>query len=106
MLGGMNQTDIENMAKAVIKYLELPEAKLGVVREALQSQWRGRVAFVWCRADVVRLCKWNGWAYPSAAECDAVLTGLMLDATPRGVTEDDVITQIKEHKLDVPGEAG
>ena len=90
------------MTHAVIQYLGLPLSKVDLVREAIQSEWVGRIAFVWSRADVARICQFNDWAYPDADECDAVLTGLMVDATSKGICEADVIAQIKEQQLDRP----
>lgn len=90
------------MAKAVVELLELPPEKLDLVREAIQTEWVGRIAFVWNREDVVRACRVRGWRYPSAEDCDAVLAEFHLNENENGSTFSDLIAEIEEAGLNLP----
>lgn len=70
--------------------------------EALGIVWSGRIAIVWDRSAVVRVCAKEEWLRPTAKECDAVLEALLLDAGPDGVTAADVAARLRDLKLDRP----
>jgi hypothetical protein len=96
----MKQVHINEMTSAVIEALGLPETKRAVVAQALRSQWDGKVALVWTRTDIARICDQNGWKRPALNACDDLLDSLQLET--QGVTTETIEARLRDAGLAVP----
>jgi hypothetical protein len=75
---------IDEMTSRVAEALNLPADKRNAVADALRAAWDGKVALVWTRTDIARICVRKGWQRPALDACDALLDSLLLDTD--GVT--------------------
>lgn len=95
----MDNIHIDEMTAAVLEALGLPESKREAVSAALRSQWDGKVALVWTRADIASICDRNFWKRPSLEDCDTLLDSLLLETN--GVTTETIEARIKDSGLAV-----
>lgn len=88
------------MTTAVIEALDIPGSAHDNLAQALRSIWDGRVALVWTRNDIARICDLNNWKRPDLAACDELLDSLLLETD--GVTTATIEGRLRDAGLAVP----
>lgn len=96
----MSPIHIDEMTVAVLDALSLPDTKRELVATALRTHWDGKVALVWTRTDITRICDLNGWKRPDVDAADAFLDSLLLQTA--GVTTDTIERLLCEAGMAVP----
>ena len=96
----MSKIPVDAMATAVLKATGLSESRWKEVAQAISSVWDDKVALIWTREDIVRVCDEQGWARPTSRDCNKVMESILLE-TDRAV-ENTIAKHLRDEGLTVP----